>query len=428
MQVFAARPHQKTLIFISSEGGSYGGLGLAHFLETDPLGADVKVVLSIQGLGREQRPDLLGGVTGPRETTPGWYVALAADTLHQAGLGLQLPPLPDQIATQSLKVAQGEQVAGLRAGIPSLLLYDQGEDIVTTTGLGTQGAAVERLILSLDAGGDIPDCTADGAGAVLGSLPDRPRAQHPERAAAPADGHHGRGVADRDSPAPRRMAALPAQPRLVRAAPRAGRPARATVRARRPAAPLPVPGHHGARDPRDHTRAARHGAAAGARPRRVLRSAATSWATSSRASRSIMAEMGKLSLGLLVLLAGLALLASHAPFSLLIGVTAAWIWPLATCFAEPRPVTAPWWPRARSNRRLLLLGLIAPVLLYAYLALEVGMGWWSGWWFLLVQTVSGAYGVRGPAAGVLITSGFLILAGCGGCTCCPSRHSTGETS
>jgi hypothetical protein len=410
VQVFAARPHEKTLIFVSSEGGSYGGLGLAHFLETDPLGTDVKVALSIQGLGREQRIDLMGGVTGPRATTPGWYVALAADTLHQAGLGLRLPPLPDQIATQSLKVAQGEQVAGLRAGIPSLLLYDQGEDIVTTTGLATQGAAVERLILSLDAGGDIPE--APPTALVLSS---------------------GRYLTVR---ALNILGVLLLLPTAIMAA------AWLIVTRLRPDAwlrylrnlvsfvlPLALV-----------VVLARLSALTGLLPRYSYQ-ATTAPGTPATTPEIlatalllvvglavffvcrhflgylkpneplIMVEMGKLSLGLLVLLAGLALLASHAPFSLLTGVTAAWIWPLSTCFAEPRPATAPWWPRARSNRRLLLLGLIAPVLLYSYLAVEIGMGWWSGWWFLLVQTVSGAYGVRGPAAGVLITSGFLILAG-----------------
>ena len=410
VQVFAARPHEKTLIFISSEGGSYGGLGVAHFLQTDPRAHDVKVALSVQGLGREQRTDLLGGVTGSRTTTPGWYVALAADTLHQAGLGLQLPPLPDQIATQDLKVAQGEQVAGLRAGIPSLLLYDRSKDIVTTTGLATQGAAIERLILSLDAGGDIPDSPptalvlASGryltarALNILGVLLLLPTAIMAvawlivTRLRPDAWLRYLRNLVSFVLPLAMvvllallfaRVGLLPRYP--FQATTALGTPA--TTPELLPTVLLLV-----------------LGLAVFVLFRHYLGYLKPS-------EPLVMAEMGKLSLGLLVLLAGLALLATHAPFSLLMGVTAAWIWPLATCFAEPRPVTAPWWPRARSNRRLLLLGLIAPVLLYAYLAVALGMGWWSGWWFLLVQTVSGAYGVRGPAAGVLITSGFLILAG-----------------
>ena len=60
---------------------------------------------------------------------------------------------------------------------------------------------------------------------------------------------------------------------------------------------------------------------------------------------------------------------------------------------------------------MLLLGLIVPILLYAYLASANDIGWLRAWWFAMVQTVSGAYGVRGPAAMVFITAGFLVLLG-----------------
>ncbi len=126
---------------------------------------------------------------------------------------------------------------------------------------------------------------------------------------------------------------------------------------------------------------------------------------------AMMAEMGKSSIGLLSLAAGLALLASHSPFSLLAGMTAAWFWPLVTCFSEPRPPAIRWLPNLRSNVAVLLAGLAAPLLLYVYLAQKTGAGLLRGWWFLLVQTVSGAYGLRGPAALVLITGGFMVLLG-----------------
>ncbi|HZJ03622.1 MAG TPA: hypothetical protein VFE20_08145, partial [Thermoleophilia bacterium] len=125
----------------------------------------------------------------------------------------------------------------------------------------------------------------------------------------------------------------------------------------------------------------------------------------------VMAEMAKLGSGLFVLLAGLALLASHSPFSLLTAITAAWLWPLATCFFEPKYWSFGQWPRLRHNAGLLLAGLIAPLALYAYLALETPLGWLDAWWYLLVQTVSGAYGVRGPLATALLTAGFLLLMG-----------------
>ena len=109
----------------------------------------------------------------------------------------------------------------------------------------------------------------------------------------------------------------------------------------------------------------------------------------------VMAEMGKLSIGLLALAGGLVLLMMHSPFSILTGITAAWLWPLVTCFSDPRPAMVSWVPQFRSNVVLLLGGLAAPLLLYAYLAFDIGLGAGRAWWFLVVQTVSGAYGMEG---------------------------------
>jgi hypothetical protein len=125
----------------------------------------------------------------------------------------------------------------------------------------------------------------------------------------------------------------------------------------------------------------------------------------------IMAETMKLSTGLTMLVLGLIVLTAHSPFSLLTGVTAAWVWPLVTCFAEPRGPSVAWLPRTRGNAPLLLAGLAAPAVLYGYLVLGSDVTWWQGWWFLLVQSVSGAYGVLGPMASVLITTGFFTLLG-----------------
>ena len=46
-------------------------------------------------------------------------------------------------------------------------------------------------------------------------------------------------------------------------------------------------------------------------------------------------EMARLCTGFLSLLIGMLLLLAHSPFLILLALTAAWAWPLATCFAEP---------------------------------------------------------------------------------------------
>ena len=99
----------------------------------------------------------------------------------------------------------------------------------------------------------------------------------------------------------------------------------------------------------------------------------------------------------------------RSPFLLLPCLAAAWAWPLATCFAEPVHSGAVWRHRFTSNAPVLLLGLLTAILLYAYLAVVDGLGWTRAWWFLLVQMVSGSYGIAGPLAVMFLVASFLVL-------------------
>ncbi len=125
----------------------------------------------------------------------------------------------------------------------------------------------------------------------------------------------------------------------------------------------------------------------------------------------VVTEMAKLTGGLLLLEIGLALLVISSPFSLLAAITAAWLWPLCTCFLEPPSAAVPWWPQLRTNAHIVLAGLLAPLAVYAYLVSTTGITWLQGWWFLLVQMVSGTYGIAAPAGVVFIMSAFLVLLG-----------------
>ncbi|MFH1833692.1 MAG: hypothetical protein ABH877_01595, partial [bacterium] len=155
-QIFAARPHQKTLVFLSTEDGNSGGLGISRFLDENDAGNDVSTVLSVQGLGKERARWLRAGVTASQNNTPGWFVQLTGRVLARAGLDLQVPGMLNQAADHALSLARGDQVAGLSRGIAALMLYDDGSGNPTATGLSTQGAAIERLVLSLDTGTEAP--------------------------------------------------------------------------------------------------------------------------------------------------------------------------------------------------------------------------------------------------------------------------------
>jgi hypothetical protein len=409
VQVFASRPHQKTLVFLSTEDGNSGGLGVSRFLDTYEGGQDASVILSIQGLGKERTRALQAGVTAPQNTTPGWYVQLTDRILEKAALGLQVPGMLSQSADQALALSRGDQVAGLSRGVASLMLYDETSGSPTVAGFSNQGAAVERLILSLDGATETP--SDPGTALLLQS---------------------GRYLTDQAIALLAILMLLPTIAALLIWVFTSRVTGRAALRHLRnlfsfvlplgfvfliayvlalfgliPRYSLQVPTTAGpATDPRFV-------------PILILVVVGLAALVLSRhflgylrpREERAATEMARLSTGFLGLLVGLALMVSRSPFLLLPCIAAAWAWPLATCFAEPVYNSAIWRQRLTTNAPLLLLGLIAPIILYAYVATAGGVGWWGTWWFLLVQTVSGAYGLRGPMAMVFITAAFMVLLG-----------------
>jgi len=409
VQVFAARPHQKTLVFLSTEDGNNGGLGISRFLDTSELAKDITTVLSIQGLGKERTRSLQAGVTASQSTTPGWYIQLTSRVLAKGGLNLQVPGMLRQAADHALSLSRGDQVAGLSRGVAALMLYDGETGNPTATGLSTQGAAIERLLLSLDTGTEAPP--DPGTALLLKS---------------------GRYLTDRAVTLLSILMLLPTIAALLIWLFSSRMTSRAALMHLRNllsfALPLAVIFAiafllaHAGLIPRYHSQVPTiAGPATQARlaPTLILILIGMATFFVSRhflgylrpREQKAATEMTRLCSGFLSLLIGLALMLSRSPFLMLPFLTAAWAWPLATCFAEPIYTGALWRHRFTSNAPVLLLGLLAPILLYSYVAVADGVGWLNAWWFLLVQTVSGAYGVRGPAAVVFITTGFVILLG-----------------
>lgn len=414
-QVFASRPHQNPMIFLSTEDDNSGGLGMDYFLnnpgdELRDVVSDVAVILSVHGLGKERTKILRAGVTAPQATTPGWLVQLTSQVLNKAGLALRVPGLPSQAADHALSLSRGDQVAGLSKGIPSLRLYDNpASDNPTAAGLSQQGAAIERLIASLDAQVDIP--SDPGTALVLNS---------------------GRYFTSRAVTLLAVLMLLPTIAALLiwlfssRISPRG-----ALLHLRNlmsfaiPLALIFVLAYALARwglIPRYRFQVPTSAGPATSPkvgPTLILLLLGGAVFITSRhflgylrprESRAAT-EMTKLCVGFISLIIGLVLILSRSPFLLLPCLALAWTWPLTTCFAEPVYSGTLWRHRFLSNAPVLLFGLIVPILLYAYLAAGHDIGWLRAWWFAIVQTVSGAYGVRGPAAMVFITAAFLVLLG-----------------
>ncbi len=409
IQVFNARPHQKTLVFLSIEDESTGAVSIERFLDTSPVTGDVSTILSFQELGRERTKAFKAGVTAPQNTTPGWYVQLVSQVLARAGLQLDVPGLLSQGADHALSLSRGDQVAGLSRGIASIRLYDDNSGNPSVAGLEKHGAALERLILSLDTGTEVPPdpgtalllrsgrYLTNSAITFLGVLMLLPTLAalfiwfFSSRISPRAAWRHLRNLLS---------FAIPIGLLFMIA----------YVLARSDLIPLyrfQVPTSDG---PGTQPRLAPTlililvGAVVFVLSRRFL------GYFRPRESKAVT-EMARLCAGFFSLFIGLVLVLARSPFLLLPCLTAAWAWPLATCFAEPVYGGALWRHRLTTNAPVLLVGLIAPVALYLYVAIAHDVGILNAWWFIIVQTVSGAYGVLGPFAAVFVMAALAVLAG-----------------
>src|SRR5207342_14407 len=67
----AGRPEpQHTLVFLSSDGGAFGGFGAERFASTSPLRNRVKAVVSLDALAGTARPRLELSGFAPRSPAP----------------------------------------------------------------------------------------------------------------------------------------------------------------------------------------------------------------------------------------------------------------------------------------------------------------------------------------------------------------------
>jgi hypothetical protein len=413
INVFSARPHKKTLVFLSTEDSTNGGLGISHFLDTSELADRVSVIVTISGLGKvaagtEHAHALSVGVTSARNTTPGWLLQLVSSAFAKSQVDLVVPSLWRQAADRAMALAQGDQIAGLTRGIPSIRLYDDSPGSPNTTGLQAHGPSLERLILSLDGGAELPG--NPGTALLLKS---------------------GRYLTNG---AITLLAVLCLLPSLLAFViwMGAGR-FKFTVLVRHlrnlgsfalPIVLMLIMAYFlslGRLIPNYRYQVPTQGDAAQPSVGPILILVLV-FIVSFVLSRRFLGylrprearpvtEMCKLATGLFAVFMGLMLMAARSPFLMLAFLSMAWTWPLVTCFAEPVYRGVFIHRRLFTNLPLLIMGLLMPLVFYAYISSWRAVGWFNTGWFLLVQSMSGAYGPAGSLGFILLVSGFAVLLG-----------------
>ena len=166
----SARTPLHTLVFLSTDGGAYGSIGIDRFVSTSALARRARALISLDGLagGTPARLEIAG--LARRSPPPALVRTAVARIAEETGLEPVQGGLLDQLVSLALPFGYGEQALALRAGIPALRIATApdggtppGSDELAgldAAQLERLGRASETLLTSLDGAVELPASTA----------------------------------------------------------------------------------------------------------------------------------------------------------------------------------------------------------------------------------------------------------------------------
>lgn len=117
-----------TIVFLSSDGGDYGGVGALRFVTTYARRGDVSAVVALDGLGGRAAPRLEIGSYEARSPAAPLLRTVAARVAEQTGAEPLRPGWLTQLVGLALPFGYGEQAPFLAARIPAVRLGTAPED------------------------------------------------------------------------------------------------------------------------------------------------------------------------------------------------------------------------------------------------------------------------------------------------------------
>lgn len=162
----AGRPKpDHTLIFLSSDGGAFGGFGAERFASSSPLRESVRAVVSLDALAGSARPRLEIAGLAPRSPAPALVRTADLQVTSQLEESPARPGWLVQLVNLGIPFGYGEQAPFLGRAISALRLTtadDGGGDATTDTAPRLDrpqfvrlGRAAEAILASLDNGIDL---------------------------------------------------------------------------------------------------------------------------------------------------------------------------------------------------------------------------------------------------------------------------------
>lgn len=159
-RVFAARETRRTIILVSTSGGSGGNVGAAALPRQLGVEPDALLVLGDVGGKTSVRPYVQAGSAGPQTASLRLQRTVAAAVEHQVGPAGR-PSTADQLAHLVFPFIAGEQGVLNFAGLPAVQLQVSGEtgpaadEPVSAERLNAFGRAALEAIDSLDGAGEV---------------------------------------------------------------------------------------------------------------------------------------------------------------------------------------------------------------------------------------------------------------------------------
>ena len=160
---FSGSSHEKTLVFVSTDGGGIGTLGARRFIAdyTEKSLLDAAIVISQPAAPEPSPPFEIPWSSGPQSTSAALAVTANATLSEEAGEPAGDPGPFSDLMRLALPSGLGEQGPLIEAGLDSVRVSSSGElppapiddqaDEVNPRSLGTFGRATLSLMLALDA-------------------------------------------------------------------------------------------------------------------------------------------------------------------------------------------------------------------------------------------------------------------------------------
>jgi len=162
-----SRPPQpsRTLLFLSTDGGEFGGLGAAHFAETSPYRSHVFAVVNLDSIAGHGPVRLEIGADEARSPAPALVETAAARITEQTGTGPGRTSALGQLIDLGFPFSLYEQSSLVGRGFPAVTLTTNGDRPPAPFGdtperldgkrLTDVGRATQQLVRSLDEGLDL---------------------------------------------------------------------------------------------------------------------------------------------------------------------------------------------------------------------------------------------------------------------------------